>query len=123
MKELDRIILKGMRFFGDHGAYVIEKEEGQWFEVDAEIYGDYREAALTDNLEKALDYSKAYEAVKKIVEGPGLNLVEHLAHQISQALLELPLAQKVRVRVKKPEAPLGGPFEYAGVEIVRCKHE
>ena len=123
MKEPDKIILHGMRFYGEHGVYQAEKDEGQWFEVDVEIYGDFSCAASTDNIQDALDYSQVYNAVKKIIEGPGVNLVENLAHRISQALLALPLAQKVRVTVKKPEAPLGGPFDYAGIEIVRCRDE
>ena len=123
MKELDKIMLRGMRFYGRHGVYPAEKAQGQWFEVDADICGDFAVAARTDNIENALDYSQVYEAVKKIVEGPGVNLVENLAQQIAQVLLALPLAKMVRVTVKKPEAPLAGPLLYAGVEIVRWKNE
>ena len=123
MKELDKIMLHGMRFYGEHGVYPVEKEEGQWFEIDVEIYGDFAEAARTDNIQDTLDFNQIYEAVKKIIEGPGVNLVESLAHQISQVLLSVPLSKKVRVAVKKPEAPLDGYFDYAGVEIVRWKDE
>ncbi len=123
MRELDKVMLRAMKFYGYHGVYEKEKAVGQWFEVDVEIWGDFHEAARTDNIRDALDYSQVYETVKDIIEGPAVNLIERLAFLVGEKLLSLPLLNKVRVTVKKPEASLGGPLDYAGVEIVRCKDE
>jgi dihydroneopterin aldolase len=123
MKEVDKIILQGMRFYGYHGVSPEEKSLGQWFEIDLEIWGDLSKAGASDSLEDTLNYSEVYKAIKKIIEGPSVNLLEHLAYQIIKGVLALPLPEKVLVRVKKPQAPLKGPLGYAGVEIVRFKNE
>jgi len=121
MSGTDKLMVCGMRFYGYHGVHATEKDEGQWFEVDVAIWGDFAKAARNDDIHATLDYSKLYEIVRKVVEGSAVNLVETLAERISQQILALPLSRKVRVTVRKPEAPLGGPFDYAGVEIERYR--
>lgn len=123
MSEPDKIELKGMRFYGYHGVEKEEKTLGQWFEIDVMIWGDFSEALFTDKVESAVDYSQVYDMTREIVEGESVNLLEHLAFRIMNSILPLPLVEKVLVRVKKPQAPVKGPLAYAGVEIVRCKHE
>lgn len=123
MEGMDKIILQGMRFYGYHGVNPEEKTLGQWFELDVEFWLDASCGAESDDLNDTLSYSGVYKIVKKIVEGPSLNLIEHLAYQVLYAVLVLPPVRKVRVLVKKPQAPLGGPLAYAGVEMVRCKDE
>ncbi|HHY05932.1 MAG TPA: dihydroneopterin aldolase [Clostridia bacterium] len=123
MSEPDKIELKGMRFYGYHGVEKEEKTLGQWFEIDVMIWGDFSEALFTDKVESAVDYSQVYDMTREIVEGESVNLLEHLAFRIMNSILPLPLVEKILVRVKKPQAPVKGPLAYAGVEIVRCKHE
>jgi dihydroneopterin aldolase len=120
---MDKIILQGLKFYGYHGCKPDEKTLGQWFEIDAEFYGDFSKAGSSDRLEDTLNYSVAYKMIKNIVEGPSVNLIEHLCQKIINDLLTLPLVKKVWVRVKKPQAPLKGPLNYAGVEMVRWKNE
>lgn len=121
MKELDKIILQSMRFYSFHGVMAEEKVNGQWFEVDLEIYGDFSKAAGSDNIDEALDYSKIYQRVKEIMEGRSHNLLENVSQAIMNSIIELPLVQKVLVRVKKLHPPVGGPAAYAGIEMVRHK--
>ncbi len=123
MKRADKIVLQGMKFYGYHGVEPAEKVLGQLFAVDVEIWGDFTEAALKDEIGAALDYSRVYEKVKDIVEGSSCHLIERLAFLIIEQLLSIPLAQKVFVRVKKPQAPLGGLLDYAAVEMERSKDE
>lgn len=121
MKELDKIILHGLRFYGFHGVMAEEKVNGQWFEVDLELWGDFNEAAGSDNIAKALDYSRIYQRVKDIMEGRGHNLLESLNQAIINSVQEQPQVQKALVRVKKLHPPVGGPVAYAAVEMVRDK--
>lgn len=123
MPESDKIELKGMRFYGYHGVEKEEKALGQWFEIDLVLWGDFSAAMFTDKVENTVDYSQVYEMTREIVEGEPVNLLEHLASRIMNSILPLPLVEKVLVRVKKPLAPVKGPLDYAGVEIVRCKYE
>lgn len=123
MEKLDKLILAGLRFYGYHGVYPEEKKLGQWFEVDLEIRGDLHQGAISDQLQDTLNYGEIYRLVKKIVEGPSVNLIEHLAHLIIEEILPLSLVEEVKVRVKKEQAPLGGPLSFAAVEMKRVKNE
>lgn len=123
MRESDKIVLQGMRFFGYHGVLPEERTMGQWFEIDVEIWGDLSKAAESDNVEDTLNYQQVYRDIKAIVEGEPVNLLEHLTHKIICNIMALPLPERVLVRVKKPQAPLKGVLGYAGVEMIRSRDE
>jgi dihydroneopterin aldolase len=116
----DRIILKGMRFYGYHGVNSEEKALGQSYLVDLEADVDLTVPGATDRLEDTISYTLIYRTVKSVVEGDSQNLLESVAQTIADRLLaELPL-DGVRVRVKKPNPPVkGSVIEYAAVEIYR----
>ena len=123
MNKLDRIIINGIRIYGYHGIHPEEKKQGQWFEVDVELYGDLAKAGQSDDIRDTVNYSEVYKTIKRIVEGPNVNLLERLTQLIAEALLALEPVHKVRVRARKPGMPLGGAGGYASVEIVRRKKE
>lgn len=115
----DRIILKGMQFYGYHGVLPEEKELGQPFIVDLELCCDLREAGLSDDLSKTVDYSRVFTMVEGIVTREPFQLIESLAERIAAVILkEFPVA-RVLVRVRKPHAPLRGIFTDLAVEITR----
>ena len=63
-------------------------------------------------------------SVKEIVENKRFNLLEALAENIASEVLEkFDLIKGIMVRVKKPEAPVPGIYDYFGVEIKRTKDE
>jgi dihydroneopterin aldolase len=120
----DKMILKGMRFYGFHGNLPAEKALGQWFQVDVELtIDDLSKAAATDALEHTLNYAALYAGIKIIVEGSSVNLLETLAGRIMDICFEFYKVTDARVRVEKPQAPLGGPLEYAAIELVRSRQE
>ncbi len=116
----DRIVLSGMAFQARHGVNDWEKTEVQRFEVDVELVLDLEPAGSSDDLARTVDYRGAYEAVKRVVESTTFDLIEALAEAIAAELLAAtPRAGEIVVRVRKPEVRLGGPLDYAGVEITR----
>jgi dihydroneopterin aldolase len=108
-----------MRFEARHGYYEYEQRTPQPFEVDVELVVDLQPAGVDDDLERSVDYGKVYEAVQQIVESTSFRLLEALAEAISHELLTDFDVGEVCVRVRKPEVRLGGPLDYAGVEIRR----
>src|SRR5215207_11177505 len=84
----DRILLKGMVFHGRHGTLPAERELGQPFIVDIEVYLDLRPAGLSDDLTQTVDYSEVHRQAKEIVEGPPVNLTETVAEMIAGKVLE-----------------------------------
>ena len=117
----DRIILQGMVFFGRHGVLPAERELGQPFVVDVELWLDLRPAGLSDDLAKTVDYGEVHRVAKQVVEGEPVDLTETVAERIANATLEEhPLVEVVRVKVKKPNVRLGDTvLDGSAVQIVR----
>jgi dihydroneopterin aldolase len=118
----DRIRLRGLRFYGYHGAIAAEREIGQRFIIDLEMSLDLCPAGTSDDLQHTVSYAEVYDEVRAIVEGPPCNLLEAVAERIAARVLEdHRIVEEVRVCVKKPEVPLRGILEAAEVEIVRAR--
>jgi len=115
----DHIILSEMVFRGRHGVLPIELDQAQPFEVDVELYLNLRQAGLSDDLTRTVDYREVFEVCRTIVEGPSHLLLEALAEAIAGELLARFDVEEVAVRVRKPEVALPGELGYAGVEIRR----
>ena len=117
----DRLVLSGMRFFAYHGVLPEERAQGQEFLVDVELEADVQTSARRDALELTVDYRRAYELVRTVMEGESANLIETLAETIAANLLTLDRVSAVTVRVRKPQVTLPGQLDFYGVEIRREK--
>jgi dihydroneopterin aldolase len=117
----DRIVLANMRFMARHGVLDEEQRESQPFEVDVELHRDLRRAGIDDDLAATIDYGPVYATVRRIVDGPSVRLLEALAEAIAGSLLADLDVSEVVVRVRKPAVRLGGPLDFAGVEIHRTR--
>lgn len=123
VRKRDRIILKGMEFFGYHGVLPAERELGQRFVVDVELACDLEAAGSSDDLSKSIDYSEVFEIVAQVATGEPCRLIESVAERIAREILRRFAVDEVVVRVKKPQAPLKGVFSWVGVEITRRRRE
>jgi dihydroneopterin aldolase len=120
-REMDRLRLEDVRFFGYHGISPAEQAVGVWFSVDAELAVDLSPAALSDDLHAAVDYGAVARRIVEIGAAGRVNLLERLAGRIADALLREYPARAVRVRVKKLAAPLGGVHGTPSVELTRSR--
>lgn len=119
---MDKIIIKNMKFYAYHGVILAERELGQFFHIDLELYMDLCPAGKSDSLEDTIDYSNVFSLIRKINEDNKFQLIERLAENVADALLtNYPQLEKVKIAVRKPEAPINEEFEWVGVELVRCK--
>lgn len=121
---MDKIILSNLGFYGYHGALKEENVLGQKFFLDIELLCDLSRAGETDELENSVSYADVYEKVKHICEKDRYSLIEALAENIAKTILkDFSTIKEVMIRVKKPEAPVNGIFDYFGVEIRRKRNE
>lgn len=123
---MDKLQLRGMRFYGYHGVFAEENRLGQQFIVDLELLIDLQQAALTDELQYALDYSELHEFVRGIVEGPPVKLIEALTDQVASRVLEhYTMVNEITVRVTKPHPPFKVEFDGVTIEMnrKRVSHE
>ena len=119
----DRVVLRNMQFTGRHGYYEHELENPQPFEVDIELVLNLQPAGVEDDLEKTIDYGRVYAIARQIVESTSFRLLEGIAEAISHEILAEFEVIEVGVRVRKPRVQLGGPLDYAAVEIWRRRSE
>lgn len=121
---MDEIIITGIACMGYHGCLPEERIKGQPFIVDLALRLDLKDAGLTDDLQRTVDYSEVCKTVVAIVEGKPFNLIEALAYAIGDRLLEqFFLLVSVAVTVHKPEAPIGCSFTDVAVRAERFGHE
>lgn len=115
----DRIVLRNIQLEGRHGWHEYEQEIPQPFEVDVELSLDLAPAGIADDLAKTVDYGAVFEVVRRNVETASFRLLEAMAETIGREILAAFPADEVVIRVRKPAVDLGGPLDYAGVEIRR----
>lgn len=116
----DKIVMRGLRFYGRHGVLRAEQQLGQRFEVDLTITTDLRKPCRTDDIKDTLDYTRVFHIVKDTVEGAPKQLIESVAGEIADCVLrEMPMAHGITVAVCKPHVALPGVFDTVGVEIFR----
>ncbi|MCX7747355.1 MAG: dihydroneopterin aldolase [Clostridia bacterium] len=121
---MDKVTLKNMKFYAYHGVLQKEKDQGQYFFIDVDMFMDLKEAGNTDDLTDTVDYSAVYEIVKSITINYKFSLIEKLAGEISREILSrYQKICEIIVRVRKPDAPIGGELDYAQVEMKRCRGE
>ena len=114
----DVLRLRNMRFYAYHGLFPEEAKLGQWFEVDVEIFSDFRGYAH-DGGADAVDYSRVYETTHAVVTGERFGLVEALADRIAEVLQSSLHLKRLRVRVRKPNPPMQAIFDGVEVEVER----
>ena len=111
----NRIEVNGMRVWAHHGCMEEEAIIGQEYRIDVTIWADLGPSAATDDLDKTVDYVDVYRIVKREM-GVRSKLVEQVCERIVKGLrAELPLAQRVEVKVTKFQPPISGDCDHISV--------
>lgn len=114
------IRIEEMEFYAFHGHYKEEQIVGNRFLVDLELKTNMEAAAVSDQLEDAVNYQVAYRVVKEAMKRPKSNLLEHIGKRILDALYEeLTGIEKATVTIRKMNPPMGGPIRSVNVTMSR----
>jgi 7,8-dihydroneopterin aldolase/epimerase/oxygenase len=119
LDRTDRITVSGLRARGHHGVFAHEREDGQDFVIDVDVWLDTRAAAAGDDLAATVHYGVLAEDVVAAVENDPVDLIETLAERIAAVVLARPAALATRVTVHKPQAPIAVPFGDVTISILR----
>ena len=120
---MDRIYIKNLEIFANHGVFPEENRLGQKFVVSAILFTHTREAGKTDDLAKSIHYGEVSRQIKEYMENHTCKLLETVAEGLAEELLlTRPLLEQVQLEIKKPWAPVGLPLETVSVEITRGWH-
>ena len=86
--------------------------------MDVEIRMDLAVAGRSDDIADTVDYTRAFDLVRGIVEDRQYSLIETIAARIAETLLAEPRITSVKVRVGK-QPPIAGAIERCWVIIER----
>ena len=115
-----KIRIMNMMFYGFHGTYEYEREQGQKFYLDVEMETRDERAADSDKMDDGIDTAVVYTQVKDVVENKRFELLQaHPSHIDERLLAAYPHLGAVTTRVRKPSVPISGPLDYVEVEVTR----
>jgi dihydroneopterin aldolase len=118
------IRIKKATFYGYHGVMSEEQSVGGKFEADVDMYTNFAEAAKKDSLHDTIDYHKVYKALYSLALEQKNYLIESVATKIADELLtKFTAIEKIAVRVRKNNPPLGGVVDCVEVEVIKERKE
>jgi dihydroneopterin aldolase len=99
---MDTIFLRNLCFSGIHGAKPEEKLRPQRFGVNIEIHVSDNISQSSDDLLQTVDYGLVRKQVRAIIENSqSKNLIETLAEEIAEKILEEQRIRSLTVSVEK----------------------
>lgn len=103
------IQLHNLEFYAYHGLLPQERVVGGHYCVDVELSLTPPLRALTEDvIDDTVNYAEVYALIRQQMEQP-VNLLEHLAHRITQGLYaQFPQIQAVKLSVTKVTPPISG---------------
>ncbi len=105
--SLMKLSINGAQFYAYHGVKNEEQQLGGKYEVDLDMYYDATHAIINDDVNLALNYEEAFFCIEEIIAGENYNLIETLAREILNLLMEkFPELMKAKVRVRKMGVPI-----------------
>lgn len=115
-----KIKIVNMMFYGFHGLYEYEREQGQKFYFDVEATTKNDNVVDSDDLKDTIDSGSIYAVVKDSVENKRFHLLQALAGHIGDRLLEqYSHIAEVTTVIRKCSVPISGPLDYVQVEVTR----
>lgn len=121
---MDQIVIENLETYGYHGVFAKENRDGQTFSFNVVLHTDSRKAAKEDNLELSTDYSEICHFIDDWMKKNVCKLIETVAERLSCEILKrFPMVNAIDLEVKKPEAPIGLPFDSVSVKIHRSWHK
>lgn len=120
---MDKIEIRDLEIFANHGVFPEETALGQKFVVSAVMYTETRPAGLTDDLSASINYGEVSHMITDFLQKNTYKLLEAAVENLAGTLLlSLPLLKKITLRIEKPWAPVGLPLKTVAVEITRGWH-
>ena len=65
---MDKVYLKDIEIFANHGVFQEEKTLGQKFILSLELFLDFKEGAVNGDLDKSVHYGELCHKVEKIFQ-------------------------------------------------------
>lgn len=99
---MDLLIVQGLSVHTQIGVYAWEQQIKQQLLIDITIPSDF--SNCTDELNKTLDYDTLCKTVTSFVESQSFQLIEYVAHRVTQLIQQEFGITALTVAVTKPHA-------------------
>ena len=117
----DRILVRDLRLRGIVGINDWERRKRQDIVINLTLFGDFRRAGSSDDIEDTLNYRSVTKDIIAHVESSSHYLVEALATELARICVMDHGAQRALVRVEKPAALRFS--DAVGIEIERSRQD
>ncbi len=119
---MDKLIIKDLEIYANHGLFQEEKVLGQKFLISVEVLYNMTEVSINKNLEHSIDYGKLCHEIVELFKNETEDLIETCAYKIVEFIFKNhEIARTVTVSIKKPWAPINLPLSSAEVVVTRSK--
>ncbi|MCR5797364.1 MAG: 2-amino-4-hydroxy-6-hydroxymethyldihydropteridine diphosphokinase [Eubacterium sp.] len=117
---MDKIQIKDIECFSNHGVLKEENVLGQKFLVTADLYVNTRKAGTSDSLEDSVDYAEVAHYINEIMGQRTCKLIESVAEIIAtKILIRYKSLLGIKITIKKPWAPIMLPLETVSLSVER----
>ncbi len=101
---MDCIYIEGLRVDCRIGIYEYEQNKEQPLFIDVTITYDNKNAGISDDYSSVIDYAHVAADIENLLHSNFFSLIETAAERISNMILQKYHAEKVVVKINKPEA-------------------
>lgn len=101
---LDKVFIEQLEVITTIGVYDWEQQIKQKLVLDIEMAHDNKPAGKSDDVQDALDYSQVSEAVLNHIENGRFLLVERVAEEVAELIMQRFSVPWVKIRLAKPGA-------------------
>ena len=118
---MNTLFLRGIQLSAIVGVFDWERHQPQTLILDLDLSLSNNNAGLSDDLADAVNYADLVERLRAFAQKRERRLIEALAEDLAEFLLQEYAVEKVRLRlIKQGILPKVG---QVGIEIVRSKQE
>lgn len=102
---MDKVFIEQLEAKAIIGTYGHEQTQFQPLIFDLEMFGDFSQAAASDELDKAIDYALVTEQVREFCQNHHYQLLEALVAELMTLLFaNFNLIEELNITVRKPLA-------------------
>lgn len=119
--DLDKITIEGVDVLGHHGVDEAERKIGHRVIIDVDMWLDLSGAVVADDIHKTVNYEEACSLIEQVAGQEEFLLLESLASELGDRLLERFDIEEVAVRVRKASLPIATRVTAVTVEIRKSR--
>lgn len=121
---MDKIKIKDLEIYANHGLFQEEKTLGQKFLVTVCATLSFRDAAIYKDLDKSIDYGTLAHEIYDFFTKEKEDLLETLAYKLTKFIFDkYKIIEELDVEIKKPWAPINLPLDTASVRCIKKKRD